>query len=691
MKEYTQSDEPEIRLLPLTIQNKIAAGEVVERPASVVKELVENALDAGAGQISVDIEEGGLRLIRVSDDGQGMSEKNLGLCIERHATSKIRDVDDIFRIKTMGFRGEAIPSIGAVSRMSIATTLAGQKTGYILKLVGGAKEPIAPAPPRRGTCVEVRDLFFNTPARRKFMKSAAAEVAAINETVTRIALANPSVAFRVESNGKPQVELPPHPDLASRILALFGKNLRLLPVERTSGDNDELHITGFCARPPESRANSRFIYTFLNNRWIRHPGIARAISDAYQGSLPPRRYPFAVLMLQINPAMVDVNAHPTKEIVRFENEGLIVGAAHKAIREALRGASFLNEVERARQETTQSTNETQTQLRNTAAEAAGDYVRSHPDSEPRRTTPASFHNSTSTVERTNHPACALNRFSADAELARKILQESAPPFMRSASSEKILPALPFKTQKSTHKEETDISAFGAPSEYAVTSAPFPANASITPSGIRQTEKTATNEGKGKESNEQQAFLREVPLLRLVGQAGGRYLVVERPDGLLLVDQHAMHERWNYDRLREKNRPLVSQRMLLPVRIELTPAEKGLAPDAIEPLREAGFELELGEDAIEINAHPEIVPAERIEQTVRDVLADLEHEPLERFRETLLASLACHSAVLFGTRLSPEACLALLEKYKEGGLPTCPHGRPTGIFFSWNDLAARFGR
>ncbi|MBP5232792.1 MAG: DNA mismatch repair endonuclease MutL, partial [Planctomycetes bacterium] len=327
----------EIRVLPEVVQNKIAAGEVVERPASVVKELVENAIDAGASEVTVEIAAGGAELIRVTDDGRGMGAADLALAVERHATSKIRDIDDIFHIHTLGFRGEALPSIGSVARLTIATATPGAAEGAALTVEGGKRQAVRPAPPRRGTVVEVSNLFFNTPARRKFMKSPAAEVAAAGEVITRLALAHPEVAFRLDNNGRRSLELPAAPDLETRIAALFGK-MALLPVDHDSAQG--VKITGFIAEPPESRSQSRFIYTLLNGRWFRHPGIARAVADACAGNLPPRRYPFAVLCFAIDTERVDVNAHPAKEVIRFENEALIVGGASHAVREALARRHF---------------------------------------------------------------------------------------------------------------------------------------------------------------------------------------------------------------------------------------------------------------------------------------------------------------------------------------------------------------
>ena len=324
-----------IHVLPAHVQNQIAAGEVVERPASVVKELVENALDAGALRVDVELEEGGRRLIRVADNGGGMDAVDLAACVERHATSKIRETADIFGIATMGFRGEALPSIASVSRLEIVSALPGAPAGHALAVEGGRAGRTAPCAARPGTLATVRDLFFNVPARRQFLRAAAAETKAAADVVLRLALAHPAVAFRFVAGGRVFHDLPPRPSLAGRLADLYSPAFveRLLAVD---SDADGVGVHGFAALPPQSRPNSSEIFFFLNRRWIRHPGMARVVADAYRGRLPPRRYPFAVLALAVDPARIDVNVHPAKEEVRFGDERQVVGAVRRAIDAALR-------------------------------------------------------------------------------------------------------------------------------------------------------------------------------------------------------------------------------------------------------------------------------------------------------------------------------------------------------------------
>ncbi len=623
-----------IRVLPDIVQNKIAAGEVVERPASAVKELVENAIDAGAGKIIIEIEEGGMRSIRITDDGCGMNKEDLELSIQRHATSKIHDVEDIFRISTMGFRGEALPSIGAVSRLSISTGIAGEGCGYTLKVVGGKVEGVQPAPPRQGTTVEVNDLFFNTPARRKFMKSTAAEVGAINETVTRIALGNPGIAFILKNNGNTSLELLVRVELGERIRDLFGKNLELLPVNYTTS-NGELTIAGYCSKPPESRGSSKFIYTLLNKRWIKHPGINRGVVDACQGHLPPRRYPFAVLTFEIDPAKVDVNAHPTKEVVRFENDSLFVGGCRKALAAALSGnGNMPGQTGLARQ------------LEQVHGRAEEYIIR-------------------------NNPSRSLGEESKSygGELKSGIERYDF----------RMQPAREGFVQNTSHNFKA------APLNDVTT-----ADSSEKPDGYSMAADSDNSRVDGV-SEQGRIALGQEPALRYVGQVGNKYILAESPEGLVVIDQHALHERWNYNRLSKQEHGIDSQRLLLPVEIELSAVEQALLTESMSVLEEAGFALRLEGAVLSITAHPDIIRPHNIERVVRDILSDIDSLPIKEYRDRINASLACRSAVLFGTSLSPELCRDLVAKLAAGDLYTCPHGRPTQLLFTWKELAYKFER
>ncbi len=641
-----------VRVLPEVVQNKIAAGEVIERPAAAVKELVENSLDAGARAVAVEIEEGGQRLIRVSDDGCGMGPEDLAAAILRHATSKIHDVDDIFQIATMGFRGEALPSIGAVSRLKLTSCPAGQPTGHQIAVEAGAVGPITPAPPRPGTVAESRDLFFITPARRKFMKSPAAETAAIAETLTRLALAHPGVAFRLDNHGRRSLDLPAHNSLAERLGCLFGRDLagRLAAVDHDTGAG--LRIEGFIARPPESRANSSGIYLFLNHRWIRHPGLARVTADACAGRLPPRRYPFGVFYLELDPAQVDVNVHPAKFEVRFENERLVIGALRRAVEKALQ-ISFA-EGPSAGAAAAQSPAAAEPGGA-TSARAAHDPLAPLPEHAPAFT-----------------PRAALS----ETEL------EGVPPAMPTGGLRAAEAALAYREVRGPERWSRPAPVRGPETAFAPDRHRAGAPASEPQAAA------------GDAAPEAQAALdwRNLTPARLLGQAGQRYLVLDDPAGIKLIDQHALHERLNYDRLRQGQTPGGRQALALPQEFELTAVQAARGEELCELLQTQGFSAELAESRLLVRAIPSFLRPPAAAAVVRELLDDPESDAAEARREKLHRSLACRSAALFGQPLAPRQVQELVERHEASGKAlTCPHGRPVAALLTWEELAKRFDR
>ncbi len=609
-----------IHVLSKAVQNKIAAGEVVERPASVIKELVENALDAGADQVHVDLEGGGRELIRVADNGCGMHESDLTLAMERHATSKIEDAEDIFAVRTLGFRGEALPSIASVSRLTLVSCPGGSDAGHRLKVEGGACSRTEPCACRAGTSVEVRDLFYNTPVRLKFLKRAAAETTAANEALMRIALGHPQVSFTLTNNGKRTFAVPAQGDAAERIAALFGPAVggQLLAVKR---ETEGLTVSGFVARPPESRPNSKYVYTFLNGRWIQHAGLRRVVRDAFEGQLPARRYPVAFLYLRVDPSRVDVNVHPTKEEVRFEDERRVTGSVRRAVDAALQAERGSQEVDAAG-----------TGLRCEVPGASG--------AQP--------------LSGGSRGAAAVGGGTDQTSG----VAEAAGAYVAGASA-----------QHAAYVRERVPSRASAPDAPAQLSDPAPAQSRLALKGLRGH--------------------------TVVGQVGRRYLIVECEEGVKLVDQHALHERWNYEKLQDRERPILSQKLLAPVVIELSPADGVRFAEALPVLREAGFEVEaVGERSLSVHAVPEILPTAKAEQVIRDVFVDLEsgRRGMRSIRQHVLASLACRSAVLAGQQLAPAEVTALMDRFAESRQPlTCPHGRPTTLTLTWAELERRFGR
>jgi len=632
---------PEIRVLPEAVRDRIAAGEVLERPASAVKELVENALDAQATRVEVGLADGGRSLIRVTDDGTGMAEHELRLAVLRHATSKIQTLDDIVHVTTKGFRGEALPSIGAVSRLEIVSRSRAHESGHRIRVDGGkvtGEAPVARAP---GTDATVRDLFYNTPARRKFLKSARAEVAVMHEALARLALAHPEVGFRLASGERTLLDLQCSEHVAERIGDLFGAETSDALVPLAYGAGDGLSVSGFVERPPVSRTNSRAIYTFLNRRWIRHGPLVHVVRRAFEGVLPGGRFPVAFVFLAVDPTRVDVNVHPTKEAVRFADERRVLGSVHRAIEGALRGqdAAQSTRVEKADQDT-----ETPPVPPGPGGYRAG----RGPEGSP-------VH-----ADRAAEPAGAYAR-ARDKAAGRP--DEAAPrrAFPRSYAYGRTRP------QRGTYAPNRDR---GKSSE-----ADSPAR---TPVGLF---------GPG--------AVQEGSRFRLLGQAHESLLVVECPEGVLLIDQHALHERLVYESLRAEAGAVTSQKLLLPAVVELDPDEWAAFETIGDELAGLGFDVvPFDGRSLAVRGAPASLPGGHAARVLRDALGELAEGGLRAadLGERLRRSVACKAAVRAGEHLAEEEIVALLERLTQSRVPfTCPHGRPFSVLMGLEELRRRFER
>lgn len=540
-----------VRPLPPELVSKIAAGEVIERPASVVKELMENSLDAGAGRIRVELIAGGKRSVRVIDDGEGMAPEDAELAIRRHATSKISSEEDLQRIVTLGFRGEALAAMASVSRLSLVSRAEGCPAVRIY-VEGGELKECAEVGAPRGTQVEVRDLFFNLPARRKFLKGSSIELGHCLEAVVRMALAYPQVAFSALHEGRRLMELPPVKEERDRVAAVLGRELHphLTEVEGSEGGYS---IRGWITLPPYARGNTRGIYLYVNDRYVRDKLLQRVLGEVYGGLLPRGTYPVAVLKLYLPPEEVDVNIHPTKMEVKFKDP--------QRVYELLRGA-----LERALAPKTWS------------------------------------------VSKAPAPS---------------------PPELREAS-------IPY--------------------------------ASTMPVAPRV----------------------EEPRFRPLGQIGGTYILVEGEGGLLIVDQHAAHERVLYERLCTEE--VHSQRLLLPQVVELSEGEIEALLEGREVLGRCGFEIEtFGPRTLAVKAIPTLIRAHEVKQVLQALAGELEEateDGLERARKLL----ACRGAIKANTPLGEEDMRRLLCELEATSHPrTCPHGRPTIIEITFEELAKRFKR
>lgn len=594
-----------IQILPENLANQIAAGEVVERPASVVKELFENAIDAGATEIFVDIEKGGRTLIRVTDNGCGMNREDAFLSLERHATSKVRTAEDLFELHTMGFRGEALPAIASVSRLRLITRAANDENGWQIYAEGGTirQADAVGAPP--GTVVEVHNLFFNTPGRRKFLRKEETEFGHIAETVTRLAMARPEIHVRLNHAGRTVLEAYRHKRLEERTAALLGRSLfgDLLPMKADSGQGELL--VGLLGAPGANRSSTSHIYTYVNGRYVRDRVIQHAILDAYRTLLEKRRYPIAVLFLDLPPGMVDVNVHPTKHEVRFRNQQQVHDFIAAALRERLsqKGRSVA--------------------------------------------TGLAF----------------------------------APPNASTAS----LPPAMSNPQVAEHRQTIQESL-----------AAFNARVSTSPDG--QPVQSVKGEAIGWADSAQPAN-RLPEGWRLIGQYLNSYLVCQAGDELVLIDQHAAHERLGFERLRGQFAAgrIASQTLLFPLIIELDHREAAVFQGHLDDFIRFGFDIEdFGGRSFTVKAVPALLGEVDIERLVRDMATELNEvgrgAQLDTEVERVLSVIACHGMVRANQSLSTSEMHRLIGDLAALGVDTCcPHGRPVARRLSRREVETFFRR
>jgi DNA mismatch repair protein MutL len=599
-----------IRVLPSDLADQIAAGEVVERPASVVKELAENALDAGARRIDVEIDGGGRRLIRVVDDGEGMSPDDARLALKRHATSKIAAADDLWTLRTFGFRGEALPSIAAVSRLTLSTRRPDAAVGFRLLVEAGAEAEARETGMPAGTQVEVRDLFFNTPARAKFLKVESTEAANVSEAVLRLALAHPGVHFRLRITGRVALDLPPHRDLAERVRAALARR-GAGALHEAAGQEAGLGVRAFLAAPDEASATARSTFLFVGGRFVRDRSLLHALVLGYGPLLEKGRYPLAALFLDVPGHDVDVNVHPQKLEVRFARAQEVYGAVRHVVSAAIARAPWL--------------------------ETSGDLAR---------------------------PIRAYTLPVARAP----VIREDAVGWAAARSAQ---PALPLRAREP---------APAVPATPASPASPADAPAPVTPAG-----------------GEVVPFFRD---LAYIGQLQRTYLVCEGQGELVLIDQHAAHERVAYARLRAAHgrREVRRQRLLFPLPIELDESAAAAA-EAVDVLAALGFEVQrIGPRVVRLAAVPEVLKDVDPKPLLADVLGQIADRGAALAPDTLdgvdhvLATMACHSVVRAGDVLGRTEALSLLGQLDEVDLRShCPHGRPVMLRMPLAEIERRFGR
>ena len=633
----------EIKILSPHLVNKIAAGEVIERPASVLKELIENALDAGAGRIDVVVEKGGKQLIAVTDDGAGMGPDDLSRAFVSHATSKITRDDDLFCITTMGFRGEALASIAAVSHAHIRTRRRGDEQGHEIEVAGGRMGEPRPCAAPPGTTVTVGDLFFNTPARRKFMRADSTELGHISEAVTRTALAHRSVAFTLTHNGREVLDLPAADTLTQRAAGLLGRDLvdQLLPV----GQGGDVEVSGLIGPPSAARPTTRWQYFFLNGRYIRDRLVTHALKEAYRGLIDPQRHPVALVFLVVPPEAVDVNVHPTKVEVRFRDGQSVHSHVLAALRQTLQQAELRPAVRLAEGETVDPGEPVDDPRRQGLREALAEFFRSQGQ-------PASQHRL---------------QFPAQHDRPERHQPSATPPTGGACGA------------SSEHHRWSRDSSLSKPETF---SPPIP-----------------TDAGGAHEPVAGQPAPPTGPEARDAMQVHDTYLVAADADGIVIVDQHALHERILYDQLvrRIADGPLESQRLLLPVTLSVTPAQRGLLEEHHRLLARLGVETsDFGPDSVAVQRFPSLLDRLDPALFLADALDQLgEGDPgigQERLIHGLLEMMACKAAVKAGDPLTPQEITELLSRGVDLAKSTaCPHGRPTQIRLTLRDLERQFKR
>ncbi|MGN6135543.1 MAG: DNA mismatch repair endonuclease MutL [Aureliella sp.] len=680
---------PTIRQLSPSIINKIAAGEVIERPASVVKELLENSIDAGATRIELAIESGGLDLMRISDNGCGIASDELPLAVASHATSKLVTADDLFDVHSLGFRGEALASIAEISHLVLRSRVASEEAGAELQVRGGAAEPIVPVGMAVGTVIEVRHLFFNTPVRRKFLRAPQTEASHVVEAFTRIALAYPHVHMTLQSGTRQLFDLPSTHNIVERIAKFFGNEIAdaLISVE---SESDGIRLHGFVTDPAVSRSNNRMQYLFLNGRHIRDRSLQHALGEAYRGLLMVGRFPVCFLRLEMPPQLVDVNVHPTTLEVRFQDGGKIYSQLLQTLRHRFLSTDLTARVRMGDRGAPQPT----------GVDAAYGPPVSRDDARweahAQRVTAGLGANPPAAA---GWPGQAERSGAAGATTARLPLTHSVPEFRPFPAASPLgglaaagqSPALPEGATMWNGDLSSDAAALFPTDEAASpASSTAPTQAGRAPLPTTQEEEIVRGEPGHAQG----------PVASHLGfQIHNRYLVTQDDHGMVVVDQHALHERILYEQLRTKleQGKLESQQLLVPEPLDLTPAEAAAALDSRELLSRIGIEVEpFGGDTVLMTSYPAMLanmrPAEMLRQVLQPLMEGGKEPSARDLLDDLLNMIACKAAIKAGDRLTPDEITSLLEqRYHYQDTHHCPHGRPTALFFSREQLDKLFKR
>ncbi len=656
-----------VRLLPEAVANRIAAGEVVERPASVVKELLENALDAGANTVRIEVEAGGKRMIRVTDDGSGMIHDDALLAFERHATSKLRSADDLTSISTLGFRGEALPSIASVSRLLLETRAAEEQQGTSIEFAGGKLVGVKPAGVPTGTAVSVADLFYCVPARRKFLKSETTELGHIASLVTHYALAHPGKHFTLKTPTQEIVNVPPVETMAERVYQLFGRQMldEMVEVPATSapiraaitepeldeaGRAAELSVGGFVSRPEVQRSNRNGIYVFVNRRLVRDRVLLHAIHEAYRNILPAGIYPVALLFVTLSCEEVDVNVHPAKIEVRFRHSQFVHDFTRDVLRQALGRArpvpSFSAPAGSAAQEPAPAS----ASMMNNGAAAAASAAAGGPMAAPRAVIPP---------------------MPGDAVFGGEEFGLTPMPLAPEAQR--------FQFDGSGQSMTANAEAGGIAGRLPQ-AAPQPAT-SASPAG------------------EMPASAASLAELKPLGQVNSSFIVAVNAEGLWIIDQHVAHERVLFEQHQRARREglLSGQRLLVPIVAELAPRQRVILERIAEELSANGFDVTpMGSQSVAIQAAPAGISAADAQRLLAEILDGIDRErqaiSIDSLQSKIAASTACHAAIKVNMPLDQTKMEWLLAELAKTEWPmSCPHGRPILLRYSLREIEKAFKR
>ena len=649
---------PHIIQLDRHVADLIAAGEVVERPASAVKELVENAVDAGATQITVEVQNGGMTFLRVTDNGCGIAPEDAPTAFLRHATSKIRTKEDLAAIGTLGFRGEALAAISSVSRIDLLTKTA-EADGVSLHLEGGVVTSQQPAGCPQGTTILVRDLFFNTPARMKFMKSDSAESSAIAAVVQQQALAHPEISFRLIRDGETQLQTSGDGERLAAIYTVFGRELakNMLAV---NGTWEKFHVTGYITKPTATRGNRALQYFFLNGRFIRSRLLSAALEEAYRNQMMTGRFPACVLELQMPLEAVDVNVHPAKTEVKFLNERAVFDAVHYAALSTLSNAS-------------------------------GRVAMQMPKSPAPDAQPAAPQQTARPAERPAARPAVNPNFYQTMQAGEYRRQAGAQPRTVLASQ------VQYPTQTPKPVEPAMPPVEKAPSPIAPPQ-PEPVVTPVKPAAKAEPEPAAIPKEPIPTPAEPEQLALDLPeqTFRLIGEAFDSYLIAEQGESVLFIDKHAAHERILFEKLKAEDHPIVSQELMAPVSAELTREEAATVLENTEILGKCGFEVaDFGDGDVLIRQIPcdvdEKDAVSLLQELAADLLAGKTLAP-ETLRDNLLHTIACKAAIKAGWHTEgAEAAHLVAEILSRTDIKYCPHGRPVCIELTKSQLERQFKR